>query len=129
MIPDGPAKCSRLLNDTCPKRSTSASVFNLTRTRRPGARDHDHALSANRCTDGPHCREPTAFALRQRFHPLIVAATVNAHPHQASPEDTAQAIDEAVAAIDQAIQEKTDPLTLFLKEALKETSPGKDTTP
>lgn len=28
-------------------------------------------------------QEPTAFALRQRFHPAIVATTVNAHPHQA----------------------------------------------
>lgn len=73
-------------------------------------------------------QEPTAFALRQRFHPLVVDATVNAHPHQASPEDAAQALNEAMAAIHQAIQEETDPLTLFLNEALKETSPGKDNT-
>lgn len=31
--------------------------------------------------------EPTGYALRQRFHPAIVAATVSAHPDQTSLED------------------------------------------
>ena len=35
---------------------------------------------------------PTAFALRQSFHPAIVAATVNAHPLPASLEDMTQAL-------------------------------------
>jgi len=60
---------------------------------------------------------PTAFALRQSFHPLIVAATVNAHPHQAALEDMTQALSKAIAAILQSIEDKTDPLTLLLGEA------------
>ncbi|MBP2387943.1 hypothetical protein JOF47_003454 [Paeniglutamicibacter kerguelensis] len=63
-----------LLNDACPKGSTSASVFNLTRTRRPAARkNYDHVLSANRCTDGPDTlgvSVPTLY----RWVPATVAA-------------------------------------------------------
>lgn len=60
-------------------------------------------------------QEPTGFALRQRFHPAIVATAVSAHPHQASLEDMTQALNQAIAEIQQAIEEKTDPLTLLLK--------------
>ncbi|MFI8414685.1 hypothetical protein ACIGB6_19755 [Paeniglutamicibacter gangotriensis] len=35
-----------------PEESDIASDFNFNGTRRPAAKDHDHALSANRCTDG-----------------------------------------------------------------------------
>lgn len=59
---------------------------------------------------------PTAFALRQGFYPLIVTATVNAHPHQASLEDMTQALNQAIAAILRSIEDETDPLTLFLSE-------------
>nr|WP_176704933.1 hypothetical protein [Arthrobacter sp.] len=59
---------------------------------------------------------PTAFALRQVFHPLIVTATVNAHPHQAPLEDMTQALNQAIAAILQSIEDETDPLTLCLSE-------------
>lgn len=60
-------------------------------------------------------QEPTGFALRQHFHPAIVTTAVNAHPHQASLEDMTQALNQAIAEIQQAIEEKTDPLTLLLK--------------
>lgn len=60
-------------------------------------------------------QEPAGFALRQRFHPAIVDTAVNAHPHQASLEDMTQALNQAIADIQQAIEDKTDPLTLLLK--------------
>lgn len=60
-------------------------------------------------------QEPAGFALRQRFHPAIVATAVNSHPQQPSLEDMTQAVNQALADIQQAIQEKTDPLTLLLK--------------
>lgn len=56
-------------------------------------------------------QEPIAFALRQRFHPVIVATTVSSHPHQAALEDMTQALNQAIVDIQQAIEEKTDPLT------------------
>lgn len=59
---------------------------------------------------------PTSFALRQSFHPAIVSATVNAHPQQASLEDMTQALNQAIAAILQSIENGTDPLTLLLSE-------------
>ena len=67
---------------------------------------------------------PTAFALRQSFHPLIVAAAVNAHPHQAPLEVMTHALNQAISAILQSIEEETDPLTLFLKELQTEPTPG-----
>lgn len=60
-------------------------------------------------------QEPMGFALRQRFHPAIVATAVNSHPDQASLEDMTQALNRAIADIQQAIEEKIDPLTLLLK--------------
>lgn len=60
-------------------------------------------------------QEPTGYALRQRFHPAIVATAVSAHPATASLEDMTQALNQAIADIHQAIEEKTDPLTLLLK--------------
>lgn len=60
-------------------------------------------------------QEPTGFALRQRFHPAIVAAAVASHPDPASLEDMTQALNQAIADIHQAIKEKTDPLTQLLK--------------
>ena len=59
---------------------------------------------------------PTAFALRQSFHPLIVEATVTAHPHQAPLEDLTQALNQAITTIHKSIEDGTDPLTLLLRE-------------
>ena len=67
--------------------------------------------------------EPLTFALRQEFHPSIVASTVNAHPHQPSPEERDNATHQAITAIQEQIKTKTDPLTLLLRELVGDTDP------
>lgn len=66
-------------------------------------------------------QEPLTFALRQGFHPAIAAATIDAHPHQPLAEENGNAIDQAITAIQEQIETKTDPLTLFLDELLGNT--------
>ena len=67
-------------------------------------------------------QEPLTFALRQSFHPAIVANTVNVHPHQPSAEESANAIDQAVAAIQEQIALHTDPLSMLISDVVVETN-------
>ena len=66
-------------------------------------------------------QEPLTFALRQGFHPAIVASTVNVHPHQPSSQESATAIDQAVAAIQEQIALHTDPLSMLISYLVAET--------
>lgn len=80
------------------------------------------------CPDTPNflngCSQvPTAFALRQSFHPAIVSATVNAHPDQTPLDEMAKAINQAISAIMVSIEAKTDPLTLFINGLRGENEP------
>lgn len=65
-------------------------------------------------------QEPLVFALRQSFHPAIVAATVDANPDQASWDQVGNAIDQAIADIQEQIAAKTDPLSVFIRGMLAE---------
>ena len=66
-------------------------------------------------------QEPLTFALRQGFHPAIVASTVSVHPHQPSVEEMANAIAQAVAAIQEQIALHTDPLSTLISDLVAET--------
>ena len=68
------------------------------------------------------------FALAQRFHPSIVAATVDAHPEQASLEEMTVALNEAIADINQMVLDGTDPMTLFLNSVIDDTNPTQPPT-
>ncbi|MFQ4149814.1 hypothetical protein AAGW05_14155 [Arthrobacter sp. LAPM80] len=66
--------------------------------------------------------DPLGFALRQSFHTAIVAATIDAHPGEASLEEIANAIDQAITDIQDQIEMKTDPLTIYINALLAETN-------
>lgn len=62
--------------------------------------------------------DPLGFALRQNFHPAIVATTVKAHPEQTSLEDMAEAIKNAISIAQEQITAGTDPYSVFIQSLL-----------
>lgn len=66
------------------------------------------------------------FALRQNFHPAIVATTVQAHPEQTSLEDMTVAIKKAIASFQEQIASGTDPQSVFVEGLMGESNPPRD---
>ncbi|ALV47859.1 hypothetical protein MB46_19495 (plasmid) [Arthrobacter alpinus] len=64
--------------------------------------------------------DPTGFTLRHRFHPAIVATTVNAHPEQPSLDCMAKAIHLAITDIRASIEAGTDPHSIYVNVLLGE---------
>lgn len=55
------------------------------------------------------------FALRQNFHPAIVATAVQAHPEQTSLEEMTVAIKKAITDFQEQIAGGTDPQSVFVE--------------